>query len=400
MKNDGAGADLRKLGVDEKVLSFTIAFLVILSCSPVIFLGINALLIFAFVGIFFLLFVKQLVEGKAFLRRTYLFVFLISFTLFLYIAIPFREADRLSPSVIWFLLFSIVIFLDKSLLIKAFSYFSDIIYFICILALAVLILNAIGVPLPNKVIPREFQGYFVSYYVSVKLSGQDYNFLGVNLYRLNGIFAEPGHFGLILNMILFAYKGVIKTTKGKVILLTAFLTLSFGTFILLFALLIKNIILEKKIYLAVLISLVALISTTFVPMEILERFIFNKADGSLEERTSNAFIHFYNSFFQQGNIILGEGRDVLERNNVRNSDYRGFVVRYGYLGVIFFVLLMASLYWKKATTVQFLGLFYFAIVFLHRSWFVDYFAFLFFLLILTYDLESPSDQLRASQASG
>ncbi len=390
----------QNLHFDEKVLSFVIASLAIISCYPVVFLGIAPLLIFLFAGIFFLLFIKQLLKGKAFLKISNSGIFFISVILFLYLATPFREYDRFSPSVIWLFIFSSIIFLENKLLVKAFSYFTNIIYCVCILALAVLIMNAVGIPLPNKIIPREIGGYFTTYFVSVKLSGQGYSFFGIDLYRLNGIFAEPGHFGLILAMILFACNGIVKTVKGKVILLTAFLTLSFGTFILLFALLIKSIILDKKIYLAVLVSLIAILSLTFIPIEILERFFFDKADGTLQERTSNAFVHFYNSFYYQGNILLGGGRDILEANNVRNSDYRGFVIRYGYIGVMLFVLLMISMYWKKATTVQFLGFFYFTIVFLHRSWFVDYFAFLFFLLVLTYNLRYPLDQNEPSTQAG
>lgn len=377
---------IKKLNIEEKVLAFIIAFLAILSCSPVVFFGFNSILILLFSGAYFLLLSKFFVQGKVFLRREYLGVFFISITLFLYIAIPFRVYDRFSPSVIWFFLFSTVLLLNKSLLKKSFFYFSNIIYYICIASLIVLVLNAIGVSLPSKIIPREIGGEFTSYYISVRLSGQNYSVFGANLYRLNGIFAEPGHFGLLLSMVLFAYNGILKTVKGKIILLTCLLTLSFGTFILLFGLLAKNIVLERKTYLAFLIAVVLVFSLIFIPTEVLERFFFDKADGTLEERTSNYFINFYNLFLQSGDVLLGNGRDVLEVYGIRNSDYRGFLIRYGYFGILLYLLLMLSIYWKKVRTVQFLGFFYFLVVFLHRSWFVDYFAFLFFLIVLTYNL--------------
>jgi len=386
MENKSKGKTFQKISLDDKILAFIIAFLAILSCSPVVFLGFNSMLILLFSGGYFLLLSKFFVRGRIFLKKAYLGVFLISIILFLYIAIPFREYDRFSPSVIWFFIFSTVLFLSKDLLIKGFEYFSNIIYYICIMALIVLVLNAFNTSLPNIVIPREVGGTFTSYYISVRLSGQDYSVFGVNLYRLNGIFAEPGHFGLLLSMVLFVYNGIVKTVKGKIILFTCLLTLSFGTFILLFGLLIKNIIIEKKIYLAVLVVFIVVLALSLIPVEVLERFFFDKADGTLEERTSNYFVNFYNSFLQQGSILFGEGRDILDVNNVRNSDYRGFIVRYGFLGMLFYLLLMLSIYWKKSKTAQFLGFFYFIVVFMHRSWFVDYFAFLFFLLILTHNL--------------
>jgi len=374
------------LGFGEKAFAFIIAILAILSCSPVISIGFNSILIFFFVLGYTLFFIKIASKGKIGLKNSYLSLFVFCIILFLYIAIPFRDYDRFSPSVIWFFLFSTILLVDRFILTKGFYYFTNILYYICIAALIVLILNALGVTLPSVIIPREIGGTFTSYFISVRLSGQDYSILGVNLYRLSGIFAEPGHFGLILAMILFAYRDILKTLKGKVILLTCILTLSFGSFILLLGLLTKNIILEKKLYLAILIFIILIISLSVIPPEVLERFFFDKADGTLEERTSRYFIDFYNSFMINGNVLFGEGRDVLEINDIRNSDYRGFVIRYGYVGLFLFFLMLIKLFIRKNILIQFLGYFYFIVVFMHRSWFIDYFAFLFFLLILTYNL--------------
>src|SRR5699024_1730031 len=120
----------------------------------------------------------------------------------------------------------------------------------------------------------------------------------------------------------------------------------------------------------------------FIPNEVLERFFLDKADGSLTERTSNYFINAYNSFITQGDILFGHGRDVLEMHEIRNSDFRGFIFRYGFIGILLYFILMFTMYNNKPSSIQFLGYSYFIIVFLHRSWFVDYFAFLFFLFIL------------------
>ncbi len=376
----------QNITLDEKILSIIIAILSILSCSPVIFSGFNTTLIIAFSGLYLLFLGKFFFEGKAFLRTRYLNIFVISLILFLYIAIPFRRYDRFSPSVIWFFLFATLLLVNKVIIIRAFYYFSNIIFIICILALIVLMLNAIGVSLPNKIIPREIGGYFTSYYLSVKLSGQDYSFLGLNFYRLNGIFAEPGHFGLLLSMVLFVYGGIIKTLKGKIILFTCLLTFSFGCYVLLFGLLLKYIVLERKIYLIFLIFSVIALVLIVVPKEIIERFFLDKADGTLEDRTSDYFISFYNTYFDKGDILFGNGRDILEINYLRNSDYRGFVIRYGYCGVLLYLFWLISLYWKKSISIQFLGIFYFIVVFLHRSWFIDYFIFLFFLLTLSYNI--------------
>ncbi|MDR1417611.1 MAG: hypothetical protein LBI80_00335 [Endomicrobium sp.] len=380
----------QQLDLGEKILAFVIAFLAILSCSPVIFYGFNSTLILLFIGGYFLFFVKQVFKERVSLRKNDLNIFLISFTLFLYIAIPFREYDRFSPSVIWLFIFSMTLFLNKILLNKAFYYFSNLILIVCIFSLFVLVLNALGVSLPNIVIPRESGGHFTSYFISVRLSWQDYSLWGLNLYRLNGIFAEPGHFGLLLCMILFVYKAIIKTIKGKIILLTSLLTLSFGSFVLLFGFFIINIILEKKIYLAFIIVPIVVLALLYVPQEVLERFFFDKQTDLLDERTSVYFIDFYNQHYNQGDIVFGNGRDILYNNDLQNSDYRGFVIRYGYTGIFLYLILMFSIYWKKAFTVQFLGFFYFIVVFLHRSWFVDYFAFLFFLLVLATNFNSET----------
>lgn len=384
---------IKKLNIEEKVLAFVIAFLAILSCAPVIFSGFNSLLITVFIGLLFLFIFKLFFKGKVFLRRNELIIFTLSFFIFLYIAIPFRQYDRFSPSVIWFFIFSITLLVNKKILIKGFYYFSNIIYIISILALIVLMLNAIGVPLPSKIISREIGGYFTSYFISVKLSGQDYSLMGLKLYRLNGVFAEPGHFGLLLTMVLYAYnRDIFRYKKGKILLLTCILTLSFGSLLLLLGLLIQYIVLQKKYYLLFLSLFIIGSFVLFLPEEVLNRFFLDKADGSIEERTSNFFINTYNNLLNQGDVFFGNGRDVLEIFNVRNSDYRGFLIRYGVFGFLLYLFLFISLYLKKPKTIQCLGFLYFILVFFHRSWFVDYFAFLFFLLILTFNLSYESSK--------
>ncbi|CEN35885.1 hypothetical protein [Capnocytophaga cynodegmi] len=381
------------LDFSEKVLSITIAGLALLSCSPIVLFDLNESLILLFCAFFFILLIRQFIKEKFCLENSVIITFFFSITTFLYVAFPFREYDRFSPSTIWLLLFSTILLLRRIILIKAFNIFSTAIYWVCITSFIILLLNAANISLPNQIIPRgDVGGYFTSYFISIKLSGQEYSMFGINLYRLSGIFAEPGHFGLVLTMILYTYKGIMKSIKGKVILLTSLLTLSFGTFVLLFGLLLKYIILEKKIRLFFLIGLAILLFFSLTPVEIIERFFLDKAEGSLEERTSNYFLNFYNSFLQSGNILIGEGRDILEINNIRNSDYRGFVIRYGFLGILLFCCIMLSMYWKKDITIKFLGFFYFLIVLMHRSWFVDYFAFLFFLLVLTYNLHHNDSQ--------
>lgn len=383
----------QKLNINEKSLAFIIAFLAILSCSPIVFSGLNSVLIILFSFLLFLFIFKLFIKGAVFLKKTELFVFTVSVFLFLYIAIPFRQYDRFSPSVIWFFIFSLTLLLNKKILIKGFYYFTNIIYIISICALLVLILNVIGISLPNTVFPREIGGTFTSYYISVRLSGQDYSILGLNFYRLNGIFAEPGHFGLLLNMVLYVYnKDIFKYKKGKILLLTCILTLSFGSLLLLFGLFLQYIVLQKKYYLLFGMLSIAGILFFIIPDEVLSRFFLDKADGSIEDRTSSFFVNTYNNLLNQGDVFFGNGRDVLENFNIRNSDYRGFLIRYGIFGLLLYLLWFISLYIKKPKTIQFLGFLYFVVVFFHRSWFVDYFAFLFFLLILTFNLSYESSK--------
>jgi hypothetical protein len=368
----------------DNLISVLISILAILSLSPVIFSGISAYLILGLITVYILLLIMYLTEMGALIYKSNLPVFALVSILSLFLAIPFREFDRFSPSIVWIFLFLSVLLLDKRILLKAFSYYSSFIFIICICSIIILFLSITGVALPSKIVPRDIGGYFTSYYIAVKLSGQEYYLFGQEFYRLNGIFAEPGHFGLALSMVLFVYKGYVGTFRGKVILFTTLLTLSFGTFLLLFILLTKSIIANRRLFLLLMMILFVILFASVVPIEILERFFLNKAEGSLEDRTSEAFVVYYDYFQSYGNIFFGGGRDILEANQIRNSDYRGFVIRYGYVGCILLFLMIISLFWRKQWTIQLLGISYFAIVFFHRSWFVDYFLFLFFILILTY----------------
>jgi hypothetical protein len=367
----------------DKCTAFTISILLLLSCYPVIFRGHFVLLIITATLIFLILFGFKLLRNDFHVSRKFLVVIFVLLILAMYIFIPFREYDRLSLTLVWFLVLVVMLLLDYNVLKIAFYYFSIIIFLISVLALLGLFLNAVGIYLPQYSFERDIGGYYTSQYISVRLSGQDYTIFGIDLYRINGIFGEPGHFGLLICMILYVYEKSLNTLKGTVLLITCLLTFSLGAYVLLSCLFVMRAILNKQYNHIIILLFFILTLVILIPNDLLIRFFLSKADDVLDSRTSDHFVLFYNIFLNSNHVLIGYGRDVLEIVNLRNSDYRGFVIRYGYIGVALFTMLFIAIFKKKDRNIQILGAIYVFVVFLHRSWFVDYFIFIFFLIVLS-----------------
>src|SRR5690606_7186951 len=83
-------------------------------------------------------------------------------------------------------------------------------------------------------------------------------------------------------------------------------------------------------------------------------------------------------------LLFGKGADVLSNNNFVASDYRGFIIKYGFIGgAILFLLILSFIVYKESGINKWKILFVFGIIFAHRSWLTILFVFLFFMYYLS-----------------
>lgn len=368
----------------HNVLAFLLCFLIFLSCSPTIFHEVFVTMVLGAVVVYFLFFVLHIIKNPQ--TRYPKRVLFMSLMIFIYSAIPFRIYDRFSPSVVWLVVFCTILFLQKDIVWKSFRFFYNIIFVVSLLAVINYFLCLIGLKLPSALVILSDNRSFDFYPGTIVLTNQYYSLFGQNVFRLCGVFGEPGHFGLILIMFFYLNFGILKTFKGKIVMLAGVLTMSFAFYTLLAGLIAYIMIKQRKFvkFLSISIGLGAIVIILYsvIPIEVLERFFLNKADAGLDKRTSIYFQLFYDNFLNGNNLIFGMGNDVLSVFDLTSSDYRAYIVRYGFFGCIMYFLWFFGVNSRKNNHKIFLSFFYFLVVFAHRSWFIDYLVFLCFIYIM------------------
>ncbi|WP_316742786.1 hypothetical protein [Pedobacter antarcticus] len=375
----------------NKLLGIVLTILVLFSCMPFFLIGGGSTLINLSVFIVYLLLFFIYVAGNGMILRFNRTEVFCSVVLFVFLYFPFRRYDQLVASVIWPLIFLSILFLDKRILFKVIYYFSDIIFYISFGAVLVYILLLIGINLPSYDYSTGLEGTIKSTYTlypfTAKLLGQDYSIFGRTMFRISGIFSEPGHFGIIISMVLYLNNVLLSNFKRVILIVAAVLTFSMGTYVLLCGLLLIKYGMSRKVFI-VFIPILSLAFFTYLilPQEILERFILNKIGSNssdvLNERTSADFTLFYDNYNRANFNLVGAGRLVFEKFQLSNSDYRGFFLKFGFLGLVLLVFWFAFINRNRSKIPFLLTAFLFLVVFLHRAWLVDYLIFYFIIYMI------------------
>src|SRR5690606_28757238 len=258
------------------------------------------------------------------------------------------DYDYFTFEFFWYIILLFVFLLNFNILNKAVSIFSNIFLLISILAIVNLFISFIGIELPNIKfnISNRDTTYFL-YPGTVRLHGQDYSFFGLNGFRLAGWFTEPSIFGILSCFVL--YTGIFDKRKWKktTILIGLLFSMSVGAFVMIasyFIFGIKSVKSRVVILFGLLIFILTVIN--IVPSEILNRFFLDKLSGDIiNERIGGNFDLYYNNYLYFGSFkehLIGRGVNILSVNDFVASDYRGFIVKYGLLGVFCLLLLVTS----------------------------------------------------------
>ncbi|CAL1519259.1 hypothetical protein [Chitinophaga sp. MM2321] len=379
-----------------KPIAMALAVVLLISCSPFFSMGGNAgYLILGSTGLYFLLFANSLAQKQARLTNLNLNYFIISLLLLLYLFFPIRQYDRLVVAVVWLVVFLTVLMLDTAILLLAARYFANIIFVISLLALAIFVIKLIGIDLPYYPYETGATGSKALFFVypgTAVLQGQEYTIFGRSLFRVSGIFSEPGHFGVIAAIVLFMNPDILSKRKRNVIFCAALLTLSMGFFVLIAGLLVYRFrFSHKQVVGLIVLAVMAFVVISILPADFLDRFFLNKVSSSsdvLDARTSAEFSRFYDNYTRYGLNFFGGGRTITENFNVTSSDYRSFLLKYGIVGMALYLVWFLVITYGRKQKYVLLSFFFFLVVFVHRSWLVDYLIFLFavYFIPLSYEL--------------
>lgn len=316
-----------------------------------------------------------------------LFICIVHFFLLFFIR---GSDDHLTFDPVWYVVLITCLYLDIDVLTNSVRAFGNMIFWISVLAIGNYFLSIAGIQLPYiefSAVTRETTYYI--YPGTVRLYGQDYTIFGRTGFRLSGIFPEPSMFGILCGLVLYSEVFIGQRFRKNVIVLALLLSLSTGAIVMSVGYLIFGIKrIGSKIAALIALSIVVVAIWIYIPTEIIERFFLDKISGDvINNRITGGFDSFYHNFLVYDDsffLLFGRGADVLSNNNFIASDYRGLILKFGFLGiVILFVLMFSFILYKESGINKWKVLFVFGVIFAHRSWLTILFVFLFFMYYLS-----------------
>lgn len=194
--------------------------------------------------------------------------------------------------------------------------------------------------LPYEIVPYYFgDEYYINYYFAYLYWGGSE---GV-VFRLCGLFNEPGYFGTVSAILLINEKLHLKRISNLLLFIAGFFTFSAAFYALLIIYLI--FVSVRKIYVWIIVSVVAVIISCNINYieenipafyHLIERFDFNSKEGKFEgdNRTNYIFEKNYAKVLNSTTSLLwGRGTDShIKDNNSGVLSYKLIIYQYGLLG--------------------------------------------------------------------
>ena len=286
----------------------------------------------------------------------------------------------------------------KSLLYSSYKLFRYVVLFFCVGSSVITVLSFVGLTnyIPFFEMPAQSPlhinrgDYYYVYGIFPELHS-----VGDVFYRACGMMEEPGHFSVILGFI-YMIDRITHRKINPLIILCAILTFSSNFFFAVFLVELKNFFhLRTK----VLLWVTGLVVFSFIIYHALPREMqdtvyniayernFGRASETysetssftslLDDRANDYGVGIFKNMTPEESAFGGQGD-----RNVILSDYRGFVLYYGWIGLLISWSILLALTYKLDKVIFISILLYSFIVFLHRSWmyFSPYMYFFVFLV--------------------
>lgn len=333
-------------------------------------------------------------------RLQILFIFLIYI---LYFTSPLFHELRWGHMV-YPLPFLFILFYNNKIIQNGYLFLKKIFIWISVFSLIVWLLSLLNVPIPYYSYDPDFRIHATDNYriygLAVSLYTGDLPTGGImGFERITGVFAEPGHFGIYLGLILAIEKFNFNSRSNKILLTTGILTLSTAFYGILFMGIVFRVILERKIpknVLYVTLIFILLISigsllfgdaaTELILGDLIKSSDTVKTDAFdvVDSRVNDRFKEEFNYFVYSNNFYFGLGYSSDMELAVTN--WRGLIFRFGLVGLIIIISLILVIAKNASLLYGFLLIGISLLILSHRSYFF-YSPAIFLLLFLAVTIQ-------------
>lgn len=286
----------------------------------------------------------------------------------------------------WFMPFLIILFYNDIIVKDSYRILKKIIVFVTVFSLLFWIINIFKFPIPYYSFYPDFRvnesDYYRIYGPAISLYNGNLPVGGLfGIERITGVFAEPGHFGIYLGIILAIEKFDITTRENQIILITGILTFSTAFYAIVLLGVAYRFYIDKKISKSFINALAIIFIVIgfgfYFSGEGFKQLVYGRvldADNSevsdvtdiVENRVSDKFIDEFNEFAKTPNVVYGLGYNELQ--TIPSTNWRGLIYRFGVVGFAIMLLLIYSILRRVDIGT---GLLFFSIAILvisHRSY--------------------------------
>lgn len=243
----------------------------------------------------------------------------------------------LTPSIIWLLLALEFMLCSDDIKLDIYYYFKKFLFITSALGIIFFLASVISLPIPHAIvdyydvtgIPTKYVNYFLGYVVSQG-----------GLFRLCGIFNEPGYLGTVLAFVLIVDNLNIKKRENLILFIAGCCTLSMAFFVLL--LIYLALISYKKKWPVIILAVILLLYFVVLPSiatsnsalgTLLQRFSF--VDGLLagDNRSTIMLDTTFDRVMSGPEKYFGEGYGYWAAVRTwGTSSYKSYFVDFGIVG--------------------------------------------------------------------
>lgn len=356
---------------------------------PLLFFGPIVLVIYTYT-------LLLLLNNALVITHSRLVISIIIFIFIMYLTMPIFGHELSVVTAIRFAPILCIIFFPIIILYRLFNYFHKIIVFFSVVSIIVFFLLFLNIRLPHFVIPgftvvmeRAGDSYLV-YGLVVSSTNTVNNVGGFTFARALGPFLEPGHFAIYLGFTLLAERYLFNTTN-KYIVGAGLLTFSPAFLLIGLLIIIYSLVIERKLKTLLSVILASFLMLTSISNNTIRDEVYNltigrnfddvEAENILDNRTSSYVLSTYNSFKESPDYWVGLGIQELEETGIL-SDYRGFVFKFGVIGMTLLIAVLQSLFllFDRRSFLLFFPMV--LLVLAHRAWMFEAQYIYIFLLVI------------------
>ncbi|MFV0155369.1 hypothetical protein OBK03_06240 [Empedobacter falsenii] len=295
-----------------------------------------------------------------------------------------------------------ILMLKSSLHFKIFTGFRKLMLFFSWFAIVIFLITLVGIDLPyykinafTLVMQNSFGGesFYKLYGFVVSSTNTVYNFGGLRISRICGPFQEPGHFAIYIGLVMFFEKLILqKFSKGFII--AGLLTFSPNFFLILGITLFYDLLFSenKKTVIVYLLGGFILVSFLLLLSDGLRDQLYYMTIGRnfdtggnieevLDNRAGKQTLEYYNRFVHSPYFLYGRGVEFMSQFGIL-SDWRGMVLKYGFIGLIFsLIACFRILFFAKNIRLSVFIFLIIILIYLQRSWMFES-AFVYLFLVI------------------